>query len=127
MHVEGLARQAWYSLLSSSVTACTRCKSASYTNTSASQTAAEEERMKPGMTEAGSKPAKASRTAHLGYTNAYTRHLMRHHEPPMEEGHEKTKKWERVPRSEGKRRRDDAHRAHPRSSESASPCTGMPP
>jgi len=26
--------------------------------------------MKPGMTEAGDKPAKASRTAHLGYTNA---------------------------------------------------------
>jgi len=57
--------------------------------------------MKPDMTEAGDTPAKASRTAHLGHTNAYTRHLMRHHEPPMEEDHEKTKKWEWVPRSEG--------------------------
>jgi hypothetical protein len=54
-------KQFWYTEFSSSVEACTRCKLASYKSTSVTHNA--EERMKPGMIEAGDKPAKASRMA----------------------------------------------------------------
>jgi hypothetical protein len=66
-----LAKQVWYALEASSVVACTRWKSASYTSTSVSHNAAHEERiLKPGMAEVGDEPAKASRTAHLAHVDA---------------------------------------------------------
>ena len=81
--VDGLARQVWYSLRPSIVTACTRRRSASYTSTSHSHNVAHEERiLKPGMTEAGDEPARTSYMEHLGHADVCTRHLMRHHSAP---------------------------------------------
>ena len=110
VHVDGLDRQAWYSLRASIVAARTRCMSVSHIISKANQKRQATERVKSAIL--NNEPAIAANNGVCSvFTDAYARHLMRHH--CDERNKRKLQSWERSVKATPTRGRlPHTHRPH---------------